>query len=119
MSKTEIVNINTYDAVLRNIRIAPRKARLVADAVRGKLVSNALDSLRFMDKKAARIIYKLVNSAVSNATYNGTVDVDRLVVREIFVDGGAMWKRYIPRAKGSAAPIVKRTSHITVKLFEL
>jgi large subunit ribosomal protein L22 len=72
-----------------------------------------------MNKKGARIIYKVLNAAVANATDRATVDVDRLVVSEIFVDGGVMWKRYVPRAKGSGSPILKRTSHITVKLTEI
>ncbi len=108
-----------FQAKLNDIRITPRKARLVVDAVRGKPVSDALDSLRLLNKKGAPLVSKLINSAVANATDRATVDIDRLVVSEIFVDEGVTWKRFMPRAQGRATPIRKRTSHITVKLKEL
>lgn len=108
----------SFKAVLRNVRIAPRKARLVADLVRGMPVSSAVDSLRLMNKKAAPLLTKLIKSAMANATDKATVDVDRLKVSEVFVDGGNMLKRYVPKAQGRATPVRKRTSHITVKLTE-
>ena len=108
-----------YGAVLNDTRISPRKARLVADVVRGKKVSAALDSLRIMNKKAAPLIYKLIKSAMASATDQATIDVDRLVVSQIFVDGGTTLKRFMPRAQGRAFQIRKRSSHITVKLAEI
>ena len=109
---------DNYQAVLKGIRMSPRKARLVVDVVRGKPVSNALDTLRVMPKKAARLLIKLIDSAVANATNKATVDVDNLYISEIFVDGGATWRRYTPRAQGRATPIRKRTSSITLRLTE-
>ena len=105
-------------AVAKYIRISPQKARLVADVVRGKDVETAITTLRFMPKKAARIIRKVVESAVANADQNETIDVDTLYVKDIFVDGGPMLKRFRPRAQGRATRILKRTSHITVVVAE-
>lgn len=110
---------DAYKAILRNVRIGPRKARLVADVVRGKPVSTALDTLRVMNRKAAPMLSKLIKSAMANATDRATVDVDRLIVSEVFVDGGYVLKRFLPRAQGRATPLHKRTSHITVKLTEI
>ncbi len=109
----------TYQAVLRNTKISPRKARLVADLVRGMHVSDALDSLRSLNKKAAPLLSKLIQSAMANATNNSTVDVDRLVVKEAFVNEGQKLKRYLPRAQGRATQVKKRSSHIVVKLAEI
>ncbi len=109
----------TFQAVLNSVRVAPRKARLVADVVRGKPVGVALDTLRLMNKKTAPVIKKLIESAVANAQDRATVDVDRLVISEVFVDGGVAFKRFTPRAQGRATPIRKRTSHITVRLKEI
>jgi large subunit ribosomal protein L22 len=105
-------------ARLRFVRIAPRKARLVADLIRGKGSEEALNILRFTKKAAAKIISKLLKSAVANATHNKTVDIDRLYVKRIMVDQGPMMKRYIPRALGRATMIRKRTSHILIVLDE-
>ena len=105
-------------AVAKYIRISPQKARLVADVVRGKDVETAITTLRFMPKKAAKIIRKIVESAVANADQNETIDVDTLYVKDIFVDGGPMLKRFRPRAQGRATRILKRTSHITVVVAE-
>jgi large subunit ribosomal protein L22 len=108
-----------YKAILRNTRISARKARLVVDMVRGKPVSVALDTLGLTNKKAAPLLKKLIQSAMANAVNTSTVDVDRLVVSEVFVDEGPTLKRFLPRAQGRATPIRKRSSHITVKLAEL
>ena len=108
----------TYRAILRNVRVSPRKARLVADLVRGKGVSDAIDTLRMMNKKTAPMVSKLIKSAMANATNKSTVDIDRLVVSEIFVNDGPTLKRYLPRAQGRATPLRKRSSQITVKLKE-
>ena len=83
-------------AIVKNIRISPQKARLVADLVRGNDVESALNTLRFMPKKAARILRKLIESAVANANQNEAIDVDTLYVKKIFVDGGPMLKRIRP-----------------------
>jgi large subunit ribosomal protein L22 len=104
-------------AKLRFTRIAPRKARLVADLIRGKRSEEALSVLTFTPKAAARIIIKLLKSAVANATQK-KIDVDRLYVKTIMVDQGPTMKRFMPRAMGRATPIRKRTSHITIVLDE-
>lgn len=108
-----------YTAKLRNYRVAPRKARLVVDLVRGKPVQTAQDLLRTTHKKSAPIVNKLLDAAISNMRSAATVDTERLVVKEIFVDEGPTLRRFIPRARGRASPIRKRTSHIVVKLEEL
>lgn len=105
-------------AKLRHVRLAPQKARLVADLIRGKKSEEALNILSFTKKAAARVIIKLLKSAVANATQKKNVDVDRLYVKKISVDQGATWKRFTPRAMGRATPIRKRTSHITIVLDE-
>lgn len=105
-------------AKLSNTRISPQKARLIADLVRGKNAETAINTLRFMPKKGARIIRKLLESAVANATQNEAIDVDTLYVKTIFIDGGPMLKRIRPRAMGRASRILKRSSHITVVLDE-
>jgi large subunit ribosomal protein L22 len=102
----------------RQIRISPQKARLVADLVRGKDVETAINTLRFMPKKGARILRKVIESALANASQNEVIDVDTLYVKTIFVDGGPTLKRIRPRAQGRAGRILKRSSHITVVLDE-
>jgi large subunit ribosomal protein L22 len=102
-----------------HIRISPRKVRLVVDTVRGKSVSQALSILGFTRKKAALPVQKLLKSAVANAVENGGIsDVDTLVIDRIMVDEGPTLKRYMPRARGRATPIRKRTSHIRILLRE-
>ena len=91
---------------------------MIADIVRGQNVEQAINTLRFMPKKGARIIRKLLESAVANASQNEAIDVDTLYVKTIYVDGGPMLKRIRPRAMGRASRILKRTSHITVILDE-
>ncbi len=105
-------------ALARQIRISPQKARLVADLIRGKDVASAINTLRFMPKKGARILRKVLESALANASQNEAIDVDTLYVKKIFIDGGPMLKRIMPRAQGRANRILKRTSHITVVLDE-
>ena len=102
-----------------HIRISPRKARMVVDTVRGKSVSQALSILGFTRKKAALPVQKLLKSAVANAAENdGISDVDTLVIDRIMVDEGPTLKRFMPRARGRATPIRKRTSHIRIILRE-
>lgn len=105
-------------AVAKYIRISPQKTRLVADVVRGMDVESAITTLRFMPKKAARILRKVIESAVANADQMETIDVDSLYVKSILVDGGPSLKRFRPRAMGRATRIIKRTSHITVVVDE-
>lgn len=105
-------------AKLRNTRISPQKARLIADLIRGENAENAINVLRFMPKKGARLIRKLLESAVANASQNDAIDVDTLYVKTIFVDGGPTLKRIRPRAMGRASRILKRSSHITIVLDE-
>jgi large subunit ribosomal protein L22 len=105
-------------AVGKYIRISPQKARLVADVVRGMGVDQAITTLRFMPKKGAAIIQKVLESAVANATHDDQADVDTLYVKKIVIDGGPSLKRIRARAQGRANRIIKRTSHITVVLDE-
>ena len=97
-------------------RIAPRKARLVADAVRGKSYPEATSILRFTNKKGAKIVGDVIDSAAANAEHNMDLDPEELFVREIRVDEGPTIKRYRARAMGRATMIRKRTRHITVEL---
>ena len=105
-------------AIARQVRMSPRKARLVADLIRGKQVEEALLVLRFTPKKAASILAKTLRSAIANATDTQNVDPDDLYVKRVHIDGGAMLKRFRPRAHGRATPIRKRTSHFTVVVDE-
>jgi large subunit ribosomal protein L22 len=101
------------------IRVTPRKVGLLADEIRGKGINDALMYLKFSPrKKTAGLLYKLLKSAASNANQKGTVDVDTLVVKTILVGQGTTMKRFRPRAKGSAFPINKKTSHVSVTLAE-
>lgn len=101
-------------ASLRNIRIAPQKARLVADQIRGLPVDRALDILSFSLQKSGGIVKKALQSAIANAEHNNGADIDELRVATVFVDSGPMYKRMHARAKGRGNRILKRTSHITV-----
>lgn len=103
-------------AKLRFLRIGPRKVRLIADMVRGKKVTKALDILSVMPKRAARPVLKLLNSAVANARHNHSLAVEDLKVAQIYVDGGPVLKRWMPKAHGRATPIRERTSHINLVL---
>ena len=105
-------------AKLRGAPISAQKARLVADLVRGKPVEQALNTLEFSTKKAAHFVKKVLESAIANAEHNYGADVDELKVATIFVDEGITLKRIMPRVKGRADRISKRTCHITVKVAE-
>ncbi|OGF74476.1 50S ribosomal protein L22 [Candidatus Giovannonibacteria bacterium RIFCSPHIGHO2_02_FULL_46_20] len=105
-------------ARLQYLHIAPRKARLVAHTIRGKSVALAEARLRFAHKGAAVPLLKLLRSAIANAKHNFQLDADRLVVQSVRVDSGTVLKRFMPRARGTASPIRKRTSHITLVLME-
>ena len=101
-------------AVLKFVRLSPKKARFVADLVRGKKVDEAVNILKFSTNRAARIMKKVLDSAIANAENNQGADVDELKITTITVDEGPRMKRIRPRAKGRADRIVKRTSHITI-----
>lgn len=105
-------------AKLRGARLSAQKARLVADLVRDKPVAEALDLLTFSPKKAAKLVKKVLQSAIANAEENNGMDIDELRVSTVCVDEGMTLKRIKPRAKGRADRILKRTCHITVKVAE-
>lgn len=105
-------------AKLRAARISAQKARLVADQIRGKHVSEAIEILSFSQKKAAAIILKVLNSAIANAENNEGADIDELHVAEIQVGEGMTLKRFAARAKGRGTRILKRTSHIFIRVAE-
>ncbi len=105
-------------AQARFIRISPRKARLVMDLVRGKNVDNAISVLRFTPNKGAKIIEKVLNSAVANAQNNHDMNKGELFIAQGYVDEGPVLKRFRARAQGRASRIRKRTSHITLILEE-
>ncbi|HZS43312.1 MAG TPA: 50S ribosomal protein L22 [Candidatus Paceibacterota bacterium] len=102
-------------AALKTYRQSPRKVRLVADLIRGKKATDALVTLQFANKKAAQELSKLLKSAIANAKTQNLSETD-LFVKEIQVNKGVTLKRIMPRARGSASAINKRTSHITISL---
>jgi large subunit ribosomal protein L22 len=102
------------DAKLKYARISPQKCRLVADLVRGKSVGQALNTLRFTPKKGAKVVRKVLESAIANAENNLSADVDELKVQTITVDAAPVLKRFAARAKGRGTRIWKRNSHISV-----
>lgn len=104
---------------LSHARISARKARLVADIVRGMPVGAAISTLQFTPKKAAVIIRKVIQSALDNASKSSGVNEDNLYVSSIMVDEGPTAKRWMPRAMGRATRIRKRTSHISIALEEM
>ena len=105
-------------AKLRGARLSAQKARLVADQIRGKSVTEALDVLTFSTKKGAHLMKKVLESAIANAEHNEGADVDELSVARVFVDEGITLKRIKPRAKGRADRIFKRSCHITVAVAD-
>ncbi|EET20366.1 50S ribosomal protein L22 [Francisella philomiragia subsp. philomiragia ATCC 25015] len=105
-------------AKLKFAKISAQKCRLVADQIRGLPVEKAINLLTFSNKKAAVLIKDVLNSAIANAEHNDGMDVDSLFVSTVFVDEGPTMKRFEARAKGRGNRILKRTSHITVKVAE-
>ena len=103
-------------AIAKYIRVSPRKARLVALNVKGRPVEDAMNILKFTPNKAAGVISKVMRSALANAEQVPGTDVDALVVKQVIVNEGPTWKRFMPRSQGRANTILKRTSHITVIL---
>ena len=103
-------------AHLRRIRISSKKVNVVAGLVRGKSVDEALNVLQFTPKKAARVLFKVVQSAFSNAVNNDKQEKEALYVKHIVVNKGPVYKRYLPSTRGRALPIQKPTAHISVVL---
>ncbi len=103
-------------ASLKNYRISPRKVRLVADMIRGKNVATAKTILTYAMKKAKHPLHDLLDSAIANAAHNHKIDAENLFVQEIRVDQGFVMKRSMPVSRGSAHPIKKRTSHVSIIL---
>lgn len=105
-------------AILRHCRVAPRKARIVADLIRGRNVDEASSLLEFTPKRSAQILRKLLHSAIANAEDTGDVDVDKLFVKRVTVDQGPTLRRFRPRAQGRAYRINRKTSHIVLVVAE-
>jgi large subunit ribosomal protein L22 len=105
-------------AVAKHVRIAPRKARLVVDLIRGKEVGEAVAILRNQRKGASPLVEKVLNSAIANAEHNYEMEPNDLYIEKTFIDEGATLKRFRPRAMGRASRINKRTSHITIIVSE-
>ncbi len=105
-------------ASVRFVRIAPRKAQLVVDLIRGKKVGEAIAILRHTPKAASEVVEKLLNSAIANAEHNNSLDPNNLVISQVYVNQGPTLKRFRPRAMGRASRINKRTSHITLVVSE-
>ena len=110
--------VTSARATAYNVRVTPRKARLVIDLIRGLGVNEALGVLANVNKAASPIVAKVVKSAASNAINNFGMDEESLYIAEIYANDGLRMKRFLPRAKGSASGLVKRTSHITVVVKE-
>ncbi len=106
-------------AVAKDTGISPRKVRLLADMVRGKKVDEALAILKFAPTPTARVVAKVVKSAAANADNNFQMSPSDLKIVTIFVDGARSLKRFRPRARGRASPILKRSSHITIIVAEV
>lgn len=111
-------NVIESRAHVRQVRIAPRKVRVVVDLIRGKTLRDAEAILRHTPKRAAPVVAKLLRSAAANAEHNFDMDARDLYVHAIWVDGGPTLKRIHPRSRGQAFSILKRTSHISVVLRE-
>ena len=110
--------VTSAKAVAKDVRVTPRKARLVLDLIRGKQINEALGILSNVNKAASPIVAKVVKSAASNAINNFGMSEEKLYVAECYAGDGIKMKRYLPRAKGSASGLVKRASHITVVVKE-
>ena len=105
-------------ATLRYARVSPQKCRLVADTIRGKTVDDALRTLTFTPKKSARIVKKVLESAIANAEHNHGADIDELRVSAIEVNEAPTFRRYRARAKGRGERIITRNSHITIRVAD-
>lgn len=107
-----------YRVVQKFAKIAPRKCRYVADLVRGRTVNDSIELLQYNPRKGARLLEKLIQASVANASYAGATDVSALVIKEIRVDEGPTYKRWRARARGRACQILKRMSHIQLIVAE-
>lgn len=105
-------------ATLKYARISPQKCRLVADQIRGQSVAEALTLLQFSPKKAAAMLYKVLESAIANAEHNHGADIDELKVAVVEINGAPQYTRYRARAKGRGSRIIKRNSHITIRVAD-
>lgn len=105
-------------ATTKYSRISPKKAREVANELRGRPANEALELLKFIPRKAARLLHKTLHSAVANAENNHNLNSDDLVIKEAIVEEGPAFRRFKPAARGSAKPIRKRTSHLRIVLTE-
>jgi large subunit ribosomal protein L22 len=114
----EAIQVTEAKAVVRSVRIAPRKVKLMIDLVRGKSVGEAYALLRNTPKRSAIVVGKLLKSAVANAEHNYQLDQDKLYIKEIYVGEGKTLKRMQPHAQGRAFQILKRTSHIYITVAE-
>ena len=101
-------------ATLKRFRESPRKVRMVANMIRGRTVDDAMSILKLQQRKAAKMLSKVLGSAIANATENEKADADKLVVTKVSVDGGPVTKRWMPRSMGRANRINSRTSHVTI-----
>jgi len=101
-------------AILRRFRESPRKVRAVADMIRGRSVDDAISILRLQQRKAAKMLSKVLGSAIANATENEKADADKLFVTKVTVDGGPTQRRWMARSMGRANRLASRTSHVTV-----
>ena len=110
--------VSAAKATAKIVRIAPRKVRLVVDEIRGQSVAEAISTLRFANRGAAKPVEKVLNSAIANAEHNYDLNIENLVVKEAYVNEGPTLKRFRPRAQGAASAINKRTSHITIVVSE-
>jgi len=107
-----------YRATHRHADVSPRKMRPFADLIRGRAADEALELLRFLPNRGARLVEAVLKSAIGNAQDRGSLDVDELVVAEACIDGGPYLPRHQPRARGTAYPIKKRYSHIRIVLSD-
>lgn len=105
-------------ATLKHARISPQKCRLVADQIRGKSVAQALQILRFSNKKAATMVNKVLESAIANAEHNHGADIDELRVATVEVNCAPFLNRFRAGSKGRGSPITKRNSHITIRVAD-
>ena len=113
-----------FKAIHKHARISPRKVRLVADLIRGKFADEALDILRYQPERGARMIEKVLKSAIGNAqdpdqNPGKSIRAEQLVVTDVRIDGGPMFKRIRPQSRGQAYMVLRRTSHITVQLEDI
>jgi large subunit ribosomal protein L22 len=110
--------MSDYKATHRFADVAPRKMRPMANMIRGMNVDEAIEALKFMPNRGARLIEAVVKSAIGNADDKGCRDIDGLIVTEVRIDGGPMFKRMQPRARGTAFGILRRLSHIVVTVSD-